>query len=271
MHLIEQERKRRRRWGVAAALVLAFVALVPQLQMWRALGGRAWHGSHLSFFFDEAAYAAYINALIDGRPRLSDPYTGRDDAPGAPQPESLFSIQFVPAYAVALPARLLGVSASTAFIVLSCFAAFASALALYQLLSAILDDDALAATGVLAVLCFPSLAQKIVRTLRGLETAYLPLPFLRRYLPAAPMPLLFLFFWLVWRALKVEGRRASNVSAVCAGACFALLVFSYFYLWTAAFAWLACLALLWLAARPPEWQRGLRVFAIVGAIALAAL
>jgi hypothetical protein len=254
-----------------AATALAVVALVPQLQMWKAKGVRAWQGSHLSFFFDEAAYAAYINALIDGRPRRNDPYTGRDDAPGAPQPESLFSIQFVPAYAVALPARLLGVSASTAFIALSCFAAFASALALYQLLSAITDDDALATTGMLAVLCFPSLAQKIVRTLRGLETAYLPLPFLRRYLPAAPMPLFFLFFWLIWRALGVEDRRSSNVNAIFAGAIFALLVFSYFYLWTAAFAWLACLALLWLTARPPNWQRGLRVFAIVGAIALAAL
>ncbi|HZG52494.1 MAG TPA: hypothetical protein VEZ40_10195 [Pyrinomonadaceae bacterium] len=269
---MEHGQKRRRRWGIVAASVLALVALVPQLQMWRALGSlSAWHGSHLSFFFDEAAYAAYINALIDGRPRLSDPYTGRDDAPGAPQPESLFSIQFVPAYAVALPARLFGISASTAFIVLSCFAAFASALALYQLLSAILDDDALAATGMLAVLCFPSLAQKIVRTLRGLETAYLPLPFLRRYLPAAPMPLFFLFFWLVWRALKVEDRRAANASAVGAGVIFALLVFSYFYLWTAALAWLACLAFLWLAARPPGWQRALSVFAILGAIALAAL
>jgi hypothetical protein len=264
------EGKRRRRWGIAAATLLAVVALVPQVQMWRA-SGRAWHGSHLSFFFDEAAYAAYINALIDGRPRRSDPYTGRDNATGAPQAESLFSIQFVPAYAVALPARLLGVSASTAFIALSCLAAFASALALYQLLFALTNDDALAATGALSVLCFASLAQKLVRTLRGLQTAYLPLPFLRRYLPAAPLPLFFLFCTLIWRALSVEDRRASNVSAVLGGVSFALLVFSYFYLWTAAAAWLACLALLWLAARPPDRRRALRVFAIVGAIALAAL
>jgi hypothetical protein len=267
---MKDEQKRRRRWGIAAATVLAFVALVPQLQMWHARG-RVWHGSHLSFFFDEAAYAAYINALIDGRPRLSDPYTGRDDAPNAPQPESLFSIQFAPAYAVAFPARLLGVSASTAFIALSCLAAFATALALYQLLVAITDDDALAATCALSVLCYASLAQKIVRTLRGLHTAYLPLPFLRRYLPAAPLPLFFLFCWFIWRALNVEHRRAANVSAVFAGASFALLVFSYFYLWTAAAAWLLCLALLWLLARPAGWQRALGVFAIVGAISAAAL
>jgi hypothetical protein len=254
-----------------AATALALVALVPQLQMWRALGGRAWHGSHLSFFFDEAAYAAYINALIDGRPRRSDPYTGRDDAPGAPQPESLFSIQFVPAYALALPARLLGVSASTVFIALSCLTAFASALALYGLLAAVTGDDAVAATGALFVLCFASLAQKIVRTLRGFQTSYLPLPFLRRYLPAAPLPLFFLFCLFIWRALDVEDRRASNRNAIFAGVSFALLVFSYFYLWTAAAAWLVCLALLWLAARPPNWRRSLRVFAIVGAIALAAL
>jgi hypothetical protein len=266
---MEHERKRRR-WGIVAATLLAAVAFVPQLQMWTARG-REWRGSHLSFFYDEAAYAAYVNALIDGRPRLNDPYTGRDAAPGAPQPESLFSIQFVPAYAVALPARLLGVSASTAFIALSCLAAFASALALYQLLLALTDDDALAATGTLAVLCFASLAQKIVRTLRGFQTAYLPLPFLRRYLPAAPLPLFFLFCWLIWRALGVENRRASDVSALCAGASFALLVFSYFYLWTAAAAWLLCLALLWLAARPQDRTRALRVFAIVGVSATLAL
>ncbi|HEY0098992.1 MAG TPA: hypothetical protein VGB76_08560, partial [Pyrinomonadaceae bacterium] len=260
-----------RRWGLAAALALAVIALVPQLQMLKARGVSAWHGSHLSFFYDEAAYAAYINALIDGRPRRNDPYTGRDDAPEARQPESLFSIQFVPAYAVALPARLLGFDASTAFIILSCLASFASALALYGLLAAITDDDALAATGALSVLCFASLTQKIVRTLRGLQTAYLPLPFLRRYLPAAPLPLFFLFCFLIWRALKAEDRRAANVASILAGLSFALLVFSYFYLWTAAAAWLFCLALLWLAARPPNWRYDLRVFAIVGAIALAAL
>ena len=39
-------------------------------------------------------------------------------APDQPQPESLFSIQFVPAYLIAVPARLLGISSSTAFIAL---------------------------------------------------------------------------------------------------------------------------------------------------------
>ena len=115
MHRSRPEAKQWR-WGVAAALALAAISLVPQLEMWRERGD-AWHGSDFSFFFDESAYAAYINALINGRPRLNDPYTGRDDETGAPQPESLFSIQFVPAYAVALPARLFGFSAATAFII----------------------------------------------------------------------------------------------------------------------------------------------------------
>src|SRR5438874_9220520 len=56
-----------------------------------------------------------------------------------------------------------------------------------------------------------------------------------------------------------------------AGALFALLVCSYFCLWTAAAAWLTCLALLWLAACRATWrERPLRLAPIV-TLALAAL
>ena len=255
------------RWSVAAALALAFIALAPQLYLWTERG-RDWNGADFSFFYDEAAYESYVNALIAGRPRLNDPYTGRDDTHAAPQPESLFSIQFVPPYACALPARLFNFSAAAVFILLWPLAAFATTLALARLLRAATGDEQTAAALALAVLCFCTFIQKAVRTMRGLETTYLPLPFLRRYLPALPFALFFIFCLLVWRALATDERRASLANACFAGLTFALLVYSYFYLWTAAAAWLACFALLWLAASPrEERRRAARPLAVIAAIA----
>ena len=92
------------KWGALAAVGMMLLALWPQINMWIARGGN-WQGSYVAVQVDEVSYSAYINALIDGRPRRNDPYSGRDDRPNQPQQESLFSIQFVPAYAVALPAR----------------------------------------------------------------------------------------------------------------------------------------------------------------------
>ncbi|MDQ1589837.1 MAG: hypothetical protein QOG71_464, partial [Pyrinomonadaceae bacterium] len=263
---------KRWRWGVLAALALAFVALVPQLHLWRERG-RAWHGADFSFYFDEAAYESYVNALIKGRPRLNDPYTGRDDKASAPQAESLFSIQFIPAYAVALPARLFNFSAAAVFIILWPLAAFATTLALTRLLHAVIHDEPAAATLALVVLCFCTFIQKAVRTLRGLETSYLPLPFLRRYLPALPFAFFFIFCLLVWRALTTDDRRAARANAVFAGLTFTLLVYSYFYLWTTAAAWLVCLALLWFVAADArdERRRAARTLLFVGSIAALSL
>ncbi|HEY0082120.1 MAG TPA: hypothetical protein VGB61_04965, partial [Pyrinomonadaceae bacterium] len=259
------------RWGVAAALALALVSLVPQLHLWRERG-REWHGADFSFFVDEAAYESYVNALIHGRPRLNDPYTGRDDTTAAPQAESLFSIQFIPPYAVALPARVFNLSAAAVFIILWPLAAFATTLALTRLFNVVTGDERTAATLALVVLCFCTYIQKAVRSLRGLETAYLPLPFLRRYLPALPFAFFFIFCLLVWRALAADGRRASLTNACFAGLTFALLVYSYFYLWTAAAAWFACLALLWLARGPrEERRRAARPLALIAALAAVSL
>jgi len=259
---------------MAAALAMAVVALVPQLHMWIERG-RDWQGSDFSFFVDEAAYEAYVNALIGNRPRLNDPYTGRDtSSAGAPQAESLFSIQFIPAYACALPARLFNLSAAAVFIILWPLAAFATTLALTRLLYAASGDERTAAALALVVLCFCTFIQKAVRLVRGLETAYLPLPFLRRYLPALPFAFFFIFCLLVWRALATDDRRraASLTNAFLAGLTFALLVYSYFYLWTAAAAWLACFAPLWLAASTrAERRRAARPLVVVAALAALSL
>ena len=262
------------RWwlGVLAGLALALVALIPQFHLW-AVRGRNWHGAYAGVWTDETAYCSYINALIDGRPRRCDPYTGRDDRPDAPLPESLFSIQFVPAYILALPARLLGLSATTVFIILAALAAFAATLALFWLLTLITGDDALAAAGTLCVLSFGALvrAQKLVSLLGGQATTYFFMPFLRRYLPAVPFPFFFICCAFVWCALTTKRRRAAQLYALAAGLTLALLIFSYFYLWTAAAAWLACLALLWLGARADERAHSLRIFALIAAPALVAL
>src|SRR5688572_4545230 len=102
------------KWCAAASLAMVVLSLIPQVHLW-ILRGREWNGAYVSLQGDEPIYSAYVNALIHGRPRKNDPFGGRDDFPNTPLPESTFSIQFVPAYAIALPARLLGISASTAF------------------------------------------------------------------------------------------------------------------------------------------------------------
>src|SRR6476469_6237569 len=100
--------------AILGAIAVTLLSLYPQLLMWGARG-REWNGTYAEIHGDEWVYSSYVQALIDGRPRRNDPYTGRDDRPDSPQPESLFSIQLVPAYVIALPARLLGLSSSSAF------------------------------------------------------------------------------------------------------------------------------------------------------------
>jgi hypothetical protein len=255
-----------------ATFAMTLLALYPQINLWLGRGGN-WHGSYVLIQGDEDAYSAYINALIEGRPRKSDPHTGRDDAPGAPQPESLFSIQFLPAYAIALPARLLHISASTAFIVLIALAAIAASLAIFWLIFSLTADDRLAAAGVIIALCLGTLVatQGGVRTFLGTAPTYSFFPFLRRYQPALPFPLFFVFCAFVWRALKSKSNRTSVVWAASAGAIIAALIFSYFYLWTAALAWLAGCALLFLVWRRESRIRVLLACGIIFAFAAIAL
>ena len=261
------------KWGALAALGVMLLALWPQINMWIARGNN-WQGSYVAVQGDEVAYSAYLNALIDGRPRRNDPYTGRDDSAAQPLPESLFSIQFVPAYAIAVPARLLGLTTSTTFIALIAIAGITSTLAIFWLLALVTGNNRLAACGALFVLCFGMLvaSQGEVRVLLGLpifEDDYFP--FLRRYQPSAAFPLLFLLMASLWQALATNRRRTMAVWSIAAGLMLAVLVFSYFYLWTTAAAWLACVGLIWLAARPAEWRAVVFVFGIVGALGLAAL
>lgn len=260
------------RWGVLAGVAMMILALYPQLNLW-AIRGHDWNGTYAYNDIDEVAYAAYLEALIEGRPRRNDPYTGRDDAPGLRQPESLFSIQFIPPYAIALLARPFGLSASSMMIITGALAAFATALVLFRLIGMLTNDDRVAATGALVVLCLGTLAcaQGAIVQLLGRGWAYPYLPFLRRYLPALPFPVFFIFCALVWRSIRNENKRAFYAYAVGAGLSFAVLVYSYFYLWTTAAAWLLCFACLLVIAKPLGWKRDFRSFAVTGALAAASL
>lgn len=237
------------KWGALAAFAMSVVALYPQFSLWLARGAE-WQGSYVLTQGDEITYSAYVNALIDGRPRKNDAFNGRDVVPAY---ESLHSIQFVPAYALAWPAKLFGSSGSTVFIWLIVIAAIAAALAIFWLLAVLTGDSKSAAAGVLLTLCFGALVGSDCCWRANAFTEMLP--FLRRYQPAAVFPLFFVFCVFVWRALTRDSPTARLVYSTAAGTSLSFMVFSYFYLWTAALAWFVCVVVLWILFRRDELRR----------------
>lgn len=242
-----------------------FLSLLPQVHLW-VVRGKDWNGTYVSPQGDEPLYSAYINALIDGRARKNDPFLGKDNAAGAPLPESTFSIQVVPAYAIAYGARVLGLSAATAFIFLNPVSAVLSSLAVFWLITSVLGDYRVGAAGTLFVLCLGGFwgSYGVFGTL--LDVAVPALPFLRRYQPSASFPLFFVINFLVWRGITTDSTRRLLISASLVGVCLALLIFSYLYLWTAAASWLGCISLLWFSFRPADRRKTLAWLATAGLI-----
>ena len=261
------EKAKQRWWLALPAVILLLLALAPQVAL-RIRYHQSWHGSYFSFNPDEPPYLAYVNALKNGRPRRSDPYSGRDDRNGAPQAESIFSIQFVPAYVIAWSARVLGVSSQIAFAILSCLIALCAALVMYVLVRSVVAGDRVAAIGTLVVLCCGSLryAPFITRFAKDGHAQYFP--FLRSYAPSFAFPFFILFLLLVWRIIATTGNRKQLLLGLATAATFILLLFSYFYLWTAAIAWLLILAVLWLVFRPNGYTSKLRAVALIGTVAV---
>jgi len=259
-------------WKLCSLTCLAMVllSLMPQIHLW-LVRGKDWNGAYVSPQGDEILYSGYINALINGRTRKNDPFGGRDSSVSAPLPESIFSIQFVPAYAIALPARTLGVSASTAFIVLIAAAGLFASLSVFWLLNSVAGDPRLAVAGTLFVLCLGCVVGRHGIFGTFLDIGPAAFPFLRRYQPAAAFPLFFIFQLLVWRALTTERKRGARVLAILAGLTLAVLIFSHLYLWTASAAWLACIGALWLCFRPADRWRTSVVLTTVGAFTAIAL
>lgn len=253
-------------FGIVAGLVLMACSLYPQMKMWY-LRGDDWQGAYAYNDIDEVAYAAYLRALIDGRPRKNDPYTGRDDTPENPQPESLFSIQFAAPYTIAIPARAIGVSASTAMWLGGAAAAFLTGLALFWLIGMVTNDSLFAMTGALIVICGGALAagEGAISEILDTGLAYPYFPGFRRYVPAVPLPVFFALCGSVWALVTSQDLRKRIFYCVLASFCFSFLVFSYFYVWTTAAAWLACVALVWLVMRPNDCARDFKAFVALGA------
>jgi hypothetical protein len=226
--------------------------------------------------------------LIDGRPRKNDPYTGRDESPETPQPESLFSIQFAAPYTIAIPSRVLGIGTPWAMTIAGALAGFAAAFAAFWFLGMLVVDNWYAMAASLAVFCFGTLAAGEGAVLEiffdGFSYPYFP--GFRRYIPALAMAAFFIFVGLIWQL--VSGQRSAvggqhekiphsefriphwAVKALAILA-FAYCVFSYFYIWTTAAALLGCIGIVWLIERPEGWKRDIKNLTIVGAGCIAAL
>ncbi|MGB2912138.1 MAG: hypothetical protein WBB81_01165, partial [Pyrinomonadaceae bacterium] len=194
--------KLRWRFGIIAGLFLAVFSLYPQLKM-VYLRGAEWNGHYAYNDVDEVAYASYLKALIDGRPRKNDPYTGRDDSPDNPQPESLFSIQFAGPYTIAVPARILGIPATWAMTISGAVVAFLTALAIFWLIGMLTRDSLFAMAGSLIVLAGGALfaGEGAVGEVVGGGFSYPYFPGFRRYIPAMAFPAFFALIALVWKMI----------------------------------------------------------------------
>ena len=288
--------KLRWRFGIIAGLFLAIFSLYPQFKM-LYLRGAEWNGQYAYNDIDEVAYGAYLKALIDGRPRKNDPYTGRDDTPENPQPESLFSIQFAGPYTIALPARLLGIGAPWAMTISGAVAAFLTAFAIFWLIGMITGDSLFALAGSLVVLAGGALfaGEGAIGEILGTSYSYPYFPGFRRYVPAMSFPAFFVMVGMVWKLLAVSTQHSAVSNEAeqnqrskskdqkspasprlpfsssplllifLAALAFGYTVFSYFYVWTTAAAWLGCVGICFLVVRPAGWSDDIKKLAMLGA------
>lgn len=258
------------RFGVVAAIFLAVFCLYPQLKMFYLRGGE-WNGHYAYNDIDEVAYASYVRALIDGRPRKNDPYTGRDQTPETPQPESLFSIQFAAPYTIAIPARIFGVGAPWAMTIAGGLAGFLAALAAFWFIGRLTGDSWFAMVGALATFALGALAagEGALPEILFDGFSYPYFPGFRRYIPALTMPAFFAMVGCLWMYLSDSTRRFLYGSL--ATACFAYCVFSYFYTWTTAFAFLGCLFVAWILERPQTFWKDIKALGILATVWLVVL
>ncbi len=255
--------------AVLAGIFVSCLALYPQYHL-RQIRGVDYNGAFATYDLDEMAYAAYLQAVIDGRPRKNDPYTGRDASPDSPQSESLFSIQFVTAYIAAVPARVLGISAAGMMPVISVFSAFFTTLALFWISFLVTRNTWLSLACALAVVAGGALISGIgvIGEFSEGGVAYPFLPFLRRHIPSMSFPFMFAFFGCLWRGMHSSETVKRTVWAVAAALCFAVLLFSYFYLWTTAIAAFLLISLFVLATDREHFSSNFKFVATYGAALL---
>jgi hypothetical protein len=271
------------RYGIIAGIFLAIFSLYPQGKLIYNRGWSDWSGTYAYNDIDEVAYASYIKALIDGRPRKNDPYTGRDDSPETPQAESLFSIQFAAPYTIVIPARLFGIPATWAMTISGAVAAFLTAVAIFWLIGMITGDSLYAMADALIVLCLGALfaGEGAIGEILDTGFAYPYFPGFRRYIPAMAFPAFFLLVGLVWKALTAGSPKSHAQSqssfvpqlapVIAAIMAFAYCVYTYFYVWTTAVAWLGCLGVMVLILRPAGYWSDVKWLALLAAGCIAAL
>ena len=250
--------------GGLAGLAVVLITLIPQILLWSKTGSH-WQGAYAYTDTDELAYSAYLNSLIHGKPRRNNPETPNVD--NSSRHESIFSIQFIPPTVVAFVARLLGLSASTSFILLTPLMAFISSMAVFWLLMEITHDPKTAALGVLLILlCGVLVSANLLTT----GNQYAVFSFLRRYIPSVAFPLVFVFCVFIWRAYTRPDGKAIWW-ALNAGLVFGLIVYSYFFLWTAVAAWFFCFTTIWLIARRHDRKHVLKYAAVCCLVIVACL
>ncbi|MGD9630358.1 MAG: hypothetical protein AB7V18_14045 [Pyrinomonadaceae bacterium] len=279
--------KLRWRFGLIAGIFLAIFCLYPQFKMLYLRGGE-WNGHYAYNDIDEVAYASYVRALIDGRPRKNDPYSGRDDTPETPQPESLFSIQFAAPYTIAIPARLLGIGTPWAMTIAGAFAGLLAALAAFWFLGKFTGDSWYAMTASLAIFALGALAagEGALPEILFDGFSYPYFPGFRRYIPALAMPAFLALVGSLWMFISSRpnadetdgsdrdrsGRGLWRLTesrlfyGIIASACFAYCVYSYFYIWTTAAAFLGCVVLVWLIERPEGVRRDIKALLMLGTV-----
>lgn len=257
------------RYGLVVALILSFFSMYPQLNLWY-LRGSEWQGNYAYNDPDEVAYAAYLKTLIEGKPRKNDAYTRRED--DGTQGESIFSIQFAAPYTIALPARLLNISAPTAMWLSGAIGAFLIGLCLFWLIGRVTEDSLFAFTGSLFVIAASPMIGGWGTILYFLGTGD-PHPFhpiMRRYIPLLAFVAFLITVGFVWLMLNEKDKKKRIIFCFVATLSFSYCVFSYFYIWTTAFAWFLILGILWFIIRPQEQEWRENMYAI-GALILGSI
>lgn len=226
--------------GIAIGIFMALLSLFPQFYF-QIKRGEEYKGATFYYDYDESAYASYLQSLIDGSPRKNNIYENSNQSQIG---ESFLTIQFVAAYVVAIPARILGLSSDTAFLVVSVVFSFLASLAVFWLLLLLTENPYLSTVGTLFVLLFGTNVSgaSIINELLGFGSTFFYLTFLRRYTPAVSFPFIFFLIGFVWLGLKSVKPLERYFYAILVSLCFAILTFSYFFHWTGMFAWMVCLA-----------------------------
>ncbi|HRH42186.1 MAG TPA: hypothetical protein PKY82_11215 [Pyrinomonadaceae bacterium] len=226
--------------AILSGLIISVFALAPQIDLWMNCENQC-HGIYAITDIDEPFYAAYLQSLMDGKPRRNSPYSGAVDSETTPQKESGLSIQFLATYPPVFFAKIFNLSISNLMILTSLLVGFFAAIAVYWLVFHFTEDSICAFAGALVVILLGATVGGQGATL-SLIPSYDPhllhnLIFLRRIVPAIGFPAQFLFIVFVWKFFNADSQSAKLKSAFLALCSFIFCVYSYYYFWTTVFAW----------------------------------